>query len=126
MASIPKIKISVGHKKEHCSLPADCSTTSNIGYVQPTFCREMIPQSSFKMSVASRVLLTGMPVPTFGRISMEHRHLFVPYVDICPQYNAFISNQPYAPTTGVSYYPDLLPELKLQKISQYILAKWAD
>lgn len=123
---VPKIKISTSRKREKNNLNCTTSTTSNFGSVQPTFCREMLPGSKFTMKTASRVLLSGMPVPTFGNIFMKNYHVFVPYSDVCPQFNSFIANQPYSPSTGVSFYPNQLPELLLEKISQYVLAKWAD
>lgn len=126
MASIPKIKISAKRKREKCNLDFDCSTTANFGYVQPTMCREMIPNSKFEVQVATRVLLASMPVPTFGRMYLEHKHVFVPYVDVCPQFDSFIAGQPYRDTAGNMYYPELLPPFLINKVSQYVLSKWAD
>lgn len=126
MVSIPKIKISTNRKREKCNLDFDCSTTANFGYVQPTMCREMIPGSKFEVQVASRVLLASMPVPTFGRMYLEHKHVFVPYVDVCPQFDSFIAGQPYRDTAGTMYYPVELPPFLINKASQYVLGKWAD
>lgn len=126
MASIPKIKISAKRKREKCNLDFDCSTTANFGYVQPTMCREMIPNSKFEVQVATRVLLASMPVPTFGRMYLEHKHVFVPYVDVCPQFDSFIAGQPYRDTAGNMYYPEELPPFLINKASQYVLSKWAD
>lgn len=126
MVSIPKIKISAKRNREKCNLDFDCSTTANFGYVQPTMCREMIPGSKFEVQVATRVLLASMPVPTFGRMYLEHKHVFVPYVDVCPQFDSFIAGQPYRDTAGTMYYPDVLPPFLINKASQYVLGKWAD
>lgn len=126
MASIPKIKISNKRKREKCNLDFDCSTTANFGYVQPTMCREMIPGSKFEVQVATRVLLASMPVPTFGRMYLEHKHVFVPYVDVCPQFDSFLAGQPYRDTAGTMYYPTELPPFYINKASQYVLGKWAD
>ena len=45
MASIiPKIKVGLeGRKKSKLNLSFDCSTTMNIGNIQPTMCRETKP-----------------------------------------------------------------------------------
>lgn len=126
MAIIPKIKVSSGRKREKCKLLTDSQTTANFGFVQPTFCRDMIPNSKFEVSVNTRVLNAPMPVPTYGRINLHHKHVFIPYVDVCPQFNSFLAAQTYKPGSGTAYVPNSLPPFKSVPISQYVLARYAD
>lgn len=126
MTIIPKIKLSSGRKREKVSLLTDSQTTANFGFVQPTFAREMIPNSKFEVKVNTRVLNAPMPVPTYGRLSLEHRHVFVPYVDVCPQFNSFLAAQSYKPGSGESYVPNQLVPFKSAMISQYVLSCMAD
>lgn len=126
MLSIPKIKLSSGRKKEYHDLSCNSNTTANFGFVQPTFCREMVPNGKFEVSVSTQVLNVPMPVPTNADISLKHKHVFVPYVDICPQYEAFLSAQTYRPGYGTAYVPNKLPKFDSVLISQYVLARYAD
>lgn len=108
MSNVPSINVSAGRKLEKNRLDFDCSTTANFGIVQPTMCREMVPHAKFKVKVESLIRLAGMPVPTFGRMYLKHKHVFVPYSDVCPQFKSFLSGQPYyVPTAGLS--PDPSP-----------------
>lgn len=125
-SNVPKTKVSASKKREKIDLSCDSGTTTNFGFIQPTFAREMIPNSKFEVSVNSRILNAPMPVPTYGRINLLHKHVFVPYVDVCPQYQSFISGQSYKPSAGDAYIPSVLPRMDLVKISQYILSHFAD
>ena len=79
MSIIPKIKVGMPKKREKMNLSFDNSTTANIGTIQPTMCREMVPNESFHVKVASICRLSPLAVPTFGRMSMRHYHTFIPY-----------------------------------------------
>lgn len=126
MALIPKIKLTSGRKREKVSLLTDSQTTANFGFVQPTFCREMIPNSKFSVKVNSRVLNAPMPVPTYGRMELEHRHVYVPYIDVCPQFDSFLAAQSYKPGSGIAYVPNTLVPFYSSLIAQYILGRYAD
>lgn len=126
MSIIPKIKLSSGRKREKCDLSFDSGTTTNFGFVQPTMAREMMPNSKFEVSVDTRVLNAPMPVPTYGRIALLHKHVFVPYVDVCPQFDAFLAAQTYKPGIGTAYIPNSLPEYRPVTIAQYVLSHYAD
>lgn len=125
-SNVPKVKVSSSKKREKVDLTCDSGTTTNFGFVQPTFAREMIPNSKFEVSVNSRILNAPMPVPTYGRINLLHKHVFVPYVDVCPQFQSFVSGQSYKPAAADSYIPSMLPYMDIVKISQYILSHFAD
>lgn len=131
MVKIPNIKISAGRKREKCILDFDVHTTANFGFVQPTMAREMIPNSKFTVSVNDDVKLAPLPQPTLGRIYMTHKHVFIPYRDVCPQFDSFISGQSYSipGTQGqplVSYVPNLLPSCDLTDFARATLALFAD
>lgn len=131
MVKIPNIKISAGRKREKCILDFDVHTTANFGFVQPTMAREMIPNSKFTVSINDDVKLAPLPQPTLGRIYMTHKHVFIPYRDVCPQFDSFISGQSYSipGTSGqplASYIPNLLPQLNLTDFARATLALFAD
>ena len=126
MSAIPKIKISSSRDKETINLNTLSQTTTNFGCVQPVFCREMMPNSKFTIKVGSKVFMQPMPKPTFGSVYLDLKHVFVPYRDICPQFDSFLASQPYTPAMGSSYVPTSLPYANFGLIAQNILARYAD
>lgn len=127
MASIiPKIKIGLaGRKREKHNLSFDCSTTGNIGTIQPTMCREMIPNSKFKVKVSSLVRLASMPTPTFGRMSLRHYHAFVKYADLWEPFDAMISGQHFGKSgayQGNTFIPTKCPFFTMKSLAPFIMS----
>lgn len=71
------------------------STTNNFSFVQPVFCRMMMPQSKIKGSMGSFVRLAPMPFPTFGDIRLKNVARYIPIEDIFPAFASFISRKNY-------------------------------
>lgn len=126
MASLSKVKVSTIKNKEYHDLSCSYDGTSNFGAVFPSFARELMPKGKFSVSVGSKILNAPMPVPTMGEMYINHKHVFVPYVDVCPQYQSFLTAQPYTIPGGDSYVPTQLPKLDLPMLAQYILSYFAD
>ena len=124
MASIvPKIRVGLAAcKREKHNLSFDCSTTANIGSVQPTMCREMIPNSKFKVKVSSLVRLASMPLPTFGRMSLRHYHAFVPYVDLWQPFDAMMSGQHYKGYSSATFIPNKVPYFTMADVLPMIVS----
>lgn len=127
MASIiPKIKVGLAAtKRQKLNLSFDCSTTSNIGNVQPTMCREMVPNSKFKVKVSSLVRLASMPTPTFGRMSLRHYHVFVPYVDLWQPFDAMMSGQHYhgeRAAVNQNFIPTKVPFFTMADLIPFIVS----
>ena len=123
MASlIPKIKIGLAqNRKEKHNLSFDCSTTANIGTIQPTMCREMVPNAKFKVKVSSLVRLASMPLPTFGRISLRNYHVFVPYIDLWQPFDAMMAGQHYVGSNSSAFIPTQTPYFTMHEIQQFII-----
>lgn len=124
MASIiPKIKVGLAAgKREKHNLSFDCSTTSNIGSVQPTMCREMAPNSKYKVKVSSLVRLASMPLPTFGRMSLRHYHTFVPYVDLYQPFDALLSGQHYKGANSTTFIPSKVPFFTMANLFDFFVS----
>ena len=124
MASIiPKIKVGLAAgKREKHNLSFDCSTTSNIGSVQPTMCREMAPNSKYKVKVSSLVRLASMPLPTFGRLSLRHYHTFVPYVDLYQPFDALLSGQHYKGSNSTAFIPSKVPFFTMDNLFDFFVS----
>lgn len=118
---IPKIKVGLAtSKRNKLNLSFDCSTTSNIGNIQPTMCREMVPNSKMKVKVSSLVRLASMPLPTFGRMSLRHYHAFIPYQDVYEPFNAMMSGQHYT-ASGTTWIPTSVPYFTMLDVIPMIL-----
>lgn len=122
MSIIPKIKVGMPKQRDKHNLSFDCSTTANIGTIQPTMCREMVPNETFKVKVSSMVRLAPMPLPTFGRMSLRHYHCFVPYKDIYEPFDCLLSGQPYTTSNNNTFVPTGVPTFTLQGLIPFIMA----
>lgn len=101
---IPKINLGLKNKRNKFNLSQDTNTTANFGFCQPTFCREMMPNSTFNMNgVQSFVRLSPVTVPTFGRISYRTYHSFVPYSSLYFPFDSFLSGTAYTNTSGQTF-----------------------
>lgn len=122
MSIIPKINVGLsGKKRSKLNLDFDNSTTLNIGVVQPTMCREMVPNETFKVKVSSLVRLAPMPVPTFARMSLRHYHTFVPYAELWQPFTAMLSGQSYTNNTGGTFIPTKAPDFNFDFLFKFIL-----
>lgn len=122
MSIIPKINVGIsGKKRSKLNLDFDNSTTLNIGVVQPTMCREMVPNETFKVKVSSLVRLAPMPVPTFARMSLRHYHTFVPYAELWQPFTAFLSGQSFTNNAGTTFIPTETPYFTLDVLFKFIL-----
>jgi hypothetical protein len=125
MSIIPKIKVGMPKKREKLNLSFDCSTTANIGGLQPTMCREMVPNETFEVKVASLARLRPLVVPTFGRMSLRHYHTFVSYRDIWEPFENMLSGQHYVNDSN-SYIPTATPYFTMESIIREIIMKYSD
>lgn len=126
MSIIPKIKLGIPKEREQLNLSFDCATTANIGTIQPTMCREMVPNETFNVKVASLVRLRPLVVPTFGRMSLRHYHTFVPYSQIWEPFNAFMSGQRYRNADSSAIIPSATPYFTMESITQEIFLNYSD
>ena len=124
MSVIPKIKLGRPDKRSKINLSFDCSTTANLGAVQPTMCREMVPNETFKVKVSSLIRLASMPKPTFGRISLRHYHTFVPYSSLWEPFTAMLSGQRFTDGT-TTFIPQMVPGFTIKELRR-VLLKYSD
>lgn len=100
---IGNISLGKQTKKYTRDLSFDNNTTMDFGFVQPLFCQLLLPDSDFSISAKQLVRLAPMPCPSFARVSLVTKYVFVPWSDICGYYEAMLANMPYkgniVPTT---------------------------
>lgn len=100
--------ISLGKSSKRYTRPVsfDNNTTMDFGFCQPLFCQLLLENSDISVSLRQLVRLAPMPVPSFARVSLVNKFVFVPWSDVCPYYEALLSNIPYGPSKVI---PTKLP-----------------
>lgn len=106
---IPKISIGRDTKRNHFDLSCMTHTTSEIGYVQPTFGRTIVPKSKVRIATRTGSRLSPLYVPTMGKIDIRHYHTFVPYTTIWTPFDSFLTKQNYTLPSGETYVPTSIP-----------------
>ena len=95
----------------------DNNTTMDFGFCQPLFCQFLLPDSNISVSAKQLVRLAPMPVPSFARVSLVNKFVFVPWSDICGYYEAMLSNMPF----NGSVVPTELPYVFNGYLAKYLL-----
>lgn len=89
------ISLGKSTKKYLRNIDFDNNTTMDFGFCQPLFCQFLLPDSNISVSAKQLVRLAPMPVPSFARVSLVNKFVFVPWSDLCGYYEALLSNMPY-------------------------------
>lgn len=116
----PNISLGRSTKTYTHNMSFDNSTTLPFGVVQPLMSQRLEAKSKISVDMRQLVRLAPMPVPTFARMYMNNEVSFVPTVDVCPYYEALISNLSYSGTTR-TYYPSELPQTSNSTLLYYLL-----
>lgn len=103
-----KISVSGVKNRQQFDLSHDVNTTSNFGFCQPLFCKEMMPNSKISTKLHTQVRLAPMPVPTYGRLQLRTYNCFVPYTDLLESFDNFLASQTYNSPIS-AYIPTALP-----------------
>lgn len=86
-----KVPIAVeAHSK--LNLPCDHASTGMFMLLQPMFYRHTLKTERLDLSFTSTIRPNPLVVPTFGRVRHNLRHFFVPYRQIFPNWEEFISD----------------------------------
>ncbi|QRV61963.1 hypothetical protein [Microvirus sp.] len=122
MFSISDISLGSSAKKRYTrSLSHDNNTTMPFGFVQPLLSQRLEASSDIVVSTRQLVRLAPLPVPTFGRMKMVNKAVFVPIAEMCPFYEALLSKQSFAGSLQ-SYIPTTLPYTSNASLQYYLLA----
>lgn len=113
---------SAAKKRYPRSLNYDNNTTMPFGFLQPILSQRLEANSDISFSVRQLVRLAPLPVPSFGRMKLLNRSVFVPFADVCPYYEAFLSSQPYTSANG-TFKPSMLPYTSSACLQFYLLSR---
>lgn len=124
--SISNIKLgSPASKKYSRNMNFDNNTTMPFGFVQPLMSQRLEANSDISINLKQVVRLAPMPLPTFGRMKMVNKAVYVPISDVLPYYEALLKGQQYkANISGSSYVPKTIPYTD-NKTLQYYLLSWS-
>lgn len=104
----PNISLGRVSKRYTHNMSFDNNTTLPFGVVQPLLSQRLEPKAKISVNMRQLVRLAPMPVPTFARMYMNNEVSFVPTVDVCPYYEALVSQLSYSNGTK-TFYPTELP-----------------
>lgn len=121
MSLIPKINLGAGTKRSKANMSFDSQTTANIGFVQPTMARMLIPNASINVKNRTLVRMSPLVNPTFGRLSQRDYFTFVRMSDVYKPWAEFLSGKPYS-FGNTSYTPTQLPRFEMSHIVAWFLS----
>lgn len=124
--SISNIKLgSPASKKYSRNMNFDNNTTMPFGFVQPLMSQRLEANSDISLNLKQVVRLAPMPLPTFGRMKMVNKSVFVPITDVLPYYEALLKGQQYKTSpSGSSFIPVTIPHTDNSTL-QYYLLSWS-
>lgn len=121
----PNISIGRNTKRYTHNMSFDNNTTLPFGVVQPLMSQRLEPNAKISVNMRQLVRLAPMPVPTFARLNMTNEVCFVPTVDVCPYYEALVSQMSFTGTDS-TYYPTELPRTSNSFLVYYLLTQFDD
>ncbi len=122
--SISNIKLgSPASKKYSRNMNFDNNTTMPFGFVQPLMSQRLEANSDISLNLKQVVRLAPMPLPTFGRMKMVNKAVYVPISDVLPYYEALLKGQQYKTNlSGTSYVPKTVPYTDNATLQYYMLS----
>lgn len=113
MSFLQSIAVGVRGQREHHNLSGDTSTTTEIGYFQPTYCRYIIPGSNVRISNRNVVRLSPVAVPTMGRIALRNYFYYVDISTLWSPFDALREGTNYRYGDGSVSTPKAVPTFRL-------------
>lgn len=113
MSFLSRINIGFDASREHHNLGCDVTSTTEIGYFQPTYCRMIVPNSSVRVSNRHVVRLSPVAVPTMGRISLRNYFYYVDISTLWTPFDALRTGTNYRYGDGTVAIPAATPTFRL-------------
>lgn len=124
--NIKSIILGKNSKRNKLNMSADVNSTFDFGVVQPIYTSMMMKGDNLSLNMKQLVRLAPMPTPSFARLAMHNKGVFVPWSDVFPAFDALLAHvnvttsiQTYIPESVTCISPKLLLLLVLQKFSIY-------
>lgn len=120
---IPKIKIGVDTHHNKFDVSAMTHTTSEIGYVQPTYSKNLVPGTKLRIQTRTGSRLSPLFVPTMGELDIRHYHCYIPFSTIWTPFDAMLTRTNYTLPDGTTYIPTKVPFFKVGKLFEALYKK---
>ena len=124
--NIKSIILGKNSKRNKLNMSADVNSTFDFGVVQPIYSTMMMKGDNLSLNMKQLVRLAPMPTPSFARLAMHNKGVFVPWSDVFPSFDALLahvnvttSSMSYIPESVTCISPKLLLLLVLQQFSIY-------
>ena len=107
-------KVNAGRSRKSSKFDLSHSLTSSMkfGDVQPTFCKLMMPDSTLKGTIDTKIRVMPMPLPPFGKAGFHQYGQFVPIAKLWRCFPEFLSGKVYSGSVS-RYVPDRVPSLPM-------------
>lgn len=93
---VPKIAMSKGTARDNkFDVSVHCHTTSEVGYLQPTFSKILAPNSSLKIKTSDSILMSSLVCPTFGDLALRSWYMATPVSSLWACLGAFLSQRAF-------------------------------
>lgn len=116
---VPKIAMSKGTAKDNkFDVSVNCHTTSEVGYLQPTFSKILMPNSDLKIKSSSSVLLSSLVCPTFGDLFLRSWYMATPVSSLWACLGAFLSQRSFNDLDNPSGHsiPSQMPKASMSSV----------
>lgn len=129
MLNIGNISLGRSTKRYTHDMSCDNNTTMSFGFFQPLYTQMMLKGDKISLSARQLVRLAPMPVPTFGRMQLVNRAVYVPFSDVYPAYDALLAKVNVS-TSVKTYIPTELPKITNSLLVAFlcscygIMAQW--
>lgn len=117
---LDNMKIKVASKdRVKLDLSSDHISTANFMQYNVAWSKELVPNEKISVNMETFTRLNPMPVPTFGRATVNNRAFFVPFRTVFPGWNDFIEDTKHVGSEGANVITTV-PVLSNASIIDYL------
>lgn len=122
---VPKVKMSKGaSKKTKFDVSCNTHTTAEVGYLQPTFSKLLMPNSDLTIKSHDSILLSSLVVPTFGDLSLRSWYMATPVSSLWTPLGCFLTQRECVDSDDNRGYsvPSQMPRTSMFSFLHYLIA----
>ena len=124
--NIKSIVLGKNSKRNKLNMSADVNSTFDFGVVQPIYSALMMKGDHLSLNMKQLVRLAPMPTPSFARLCMHNKGVFVPWSDVFPAYDALLAHVNVKTSSNDSpYIPESITCISPKVLLLFIFQKFA-
>ena len=120
MFGIKNVLVGASRKRNKLDMSCDVNTTFDFGFLQPTYYSLLSGKDTISLELKQLVRLAPMVTPTFARMAVVNRGVFVPFSDVFPAFDALMSHNSVT-TSATKYIPNQLTFISMRLVVLYYL-----